>query len=134
MDLPEFLLARIAEDEETARAAGGRSLYSYEEGGGDGWAVEGTDGSEGAIIGDRALAEHIARHDPARVLADCAAKRAIVDEHEMIGSDLYPEEGSLWCATCTPRKTGPCQTLRLLALPYADCEGYDPAWKPEEAG
>lgn len=76
--------------------------------------------------------DHIARHDPEHVLVDIAAKRRIVKEHQPVGSDLYPEQGSLWCGTCSPAKFGPCQTLRLLALPYADRPGYDPAWAPEE--
>jgi len=53
----------------------------------------------------RATVEHIARHDPARVLVEVAAKRRIVDD-------------------------APHATLRLLALPYTDRAGYREEWAP----
>ena len=102
MTLTEFLLARIAEDEAVARAAIERD--------GDHWATEslGHDGSringtvdkgnpraysgspelwddEGALGMHDETAAHIVRWDPARVLRECAAKRAIVEamvEHD----------------------------------------------------
>lgn len=57
---------------------------------------------------------------PARVLADCAAKRAIVEECEEL---LYNGDGG---------GTDPCadRVLTLLALPYADQPGYRPEWRP----
>ena len=118
MDLPEFINARLAEAEAAARAVRPGALYAYEEGGGDGWAVEGTDGSPGAIIGDRALAEHIAAWDPAHVLAWCAAMRAAVE-------------------TCTyylhndDRGADPCAAAVLahLALAWDAHPDFDPAWR-----
>lgn len=71
---------------------------------------------------DRAAdAAHIARHDPAAVLADVAAKRAILDLH-----DAVPEEEH--CAWDQERK--PCQTVRLLASAYAHRPGYRDQWRP----
>lgn len=66
-------------------------------------------------------AEHIARWDPARVLAEVEAKRRIVDrcEYEMSG---YAGTGA---QVATPHLV-----LRLLALPYAAHPEYDPAWRP----
>jgi hypothetical protein len=90
--LTEFLLTRIAEDEAVARAA--EQTWDSDRDGG--WWV-GCDPDTQA---------HIARHDPARVLTECEAKRAIV---ELISSP------------------GP-QALRLLALPYADHADYQPEW------
>lgn len=66
--------------------------------------------------------------DPARVLADIAAKRAIVelhaDTHECTGptlvSDPDLQEGDYG---------GPCTTLRLLAQPFAEHPDFDPAWR-----
>jgi len=67
----------------------------------------------------RADAEHIARHDPARVLAECSAKRRIVE---------------LGVCTACATEAQPCDhradTLRLLALPYADHEDYREEWTP----
>ena len=65
-------------------------------------------------------AEHIVRHDPARVLREIDAKRQIVQllaetteaGESYKGPDYY--EGVDACE----------KTLRLLALPYADRPGY----------
>jgi hypothetical protein len=83
------------------------------------------------------LGRHWARHDPARVLAEVAAKRAIVDLHS-------PSEGD--CRTCAHLtddedpdgnwytdvlgEPWPCPTLRHLAAVYADQPGYRPEWAP----
>ncbi|RAN92647.1 hypothetical protein GAR05_06139 [Micromonospora saelicesensis] len=64
-------------------------------------------------------AEHIARHDPARVLAEVDAKRRILDLM-MPGRPVYP--GAYGQAYR--------DVLRLLALPYADRPGYRDEWKP----
>jgi hypothetical protein len=63
--------------------------------------------------------QHIARHDPARVLAEVKAKRAIVkfcDE-----DPLFLEGG--WAYTD--------RVLRLMASAYADHPDYNPAWRVE---
>lgn len=55
---------------------------------------------------------HIARHDPARVLAQCKAHRTIVEY-------------------ATDQHTGGIEfdeILRALASIYADREGFDPRW------
>jgi Family of unknown function (DUF6221) len=74
-------------------------------------------------------ATHIARHDPARVLAEVEAKRAILDEHNL------SYEGSRECYSCSDKRGDdiepyPCPTVRLLALPYADRPGYRDEWRP----
>lgn len=69
---------------------------------------------------------HIVRWDPARVLAECEAKRRIVEEHGAKG------ELHRYCQTCGGTDypvDWPCDTLRLLALPYASHPDYDPAWQ-----
>lgn len=65
-------------------------------------------------------AEHIARHDPARVLAEVDAKRRLLSmADDMAGGDPYQE--------------GPAgvEVLALLALPYADRPGYRSEWSPQ---
>jgi len=77
-------------------------------------------------------AEHIARHDPARVLAEVDAKRRILAEHPIArGVSNQPV-----CATCATRDgygdlegDWPCQTARLLALPHAERDGYRDEWR-----
>lgn len=82
-------------------------------------------GTGGAIEVDNPVAAHIARHDPARVLADIAVKRRIVKLHSVLdgtGGD-WDTDPPARCAEC--RDEHPCTTLCLLALPYADHPDYD---------
>ncbi|MGW3808842.1 DUF6221 family protein [Micromonospora sp. NPDC005113] len=74
-------------------------------------------------------AEHITRHDPARVLAEVDAKRRIVDlfEYEQIDVSL-PGGPPATVPGRRPATAGP--VLRLLALPYADRPGYRDEWRP----
>ena len=66
---------------------------------------------------------------PAEVLAECEAKRRIVDLHVISG------RGHGSCATCTDSDylglvdEGPCDTLRALALPYADHPAFREEWR-----
>jgi hypothetical protein len=71
-----------------------------------------------------------------RKRAECEAKRRIVALHE--GATAY--DGTDYCTVCSNvDRTGldtdlepmPCETLRLLALPYADHMDYDEAWRPD---
>lgn len=114
-DLLAFLNARLAEDEQGAVAIFRDHTWSaYREGGTDGWAVEGAhSGEPSCIIGDEAMANHVARYDPARVLADVAAKRRIIDACTRDGVDL----NDWWL-------------FELLALSYADHPAYREEFKP----
>jgi hypothetical protein len=80
-----------------------------------------------------AHAAHIAEHDPARVLREIDAKRRIVECHE----PWVAGNGDTICGRCgrehidgRPGGHFPCQTLRLLALPYSDRDGYRAEWAP----
>ena len=132
-DLAEWLLERIAEDEEVARAAAEQaqrwrgkppvadwSVVLRDYGGIEVWEAGGDEGD-----GIDSITEHMERWDPARALAECEAKRRIVEKH----SFGWVEHGAY--RTCIEDNyEWPCHTLRLLALPYADRDGYDPAWRP----
>jgi hypothetical protein len=114
MTLTEFLLARIAEDEEAAQGAtiepvgSGRTWF-------DGW-------SDAHPVG-----RHIGRWAPARVLAECEAKRLIVNLH-WPGHDEEPDpEGG--CVECGEIR-GHCLTRLYLAIPYADHPQFQPEWRP----
>lgn len=98
-DLIDFLRARLADDERTAQAAAGRSMEwrSAEDRGSvsggpfapcdcEEWELPCTLSAHAThtIVYDEGYphedeAEHIARHDPARVLREVAAKRAIIE-------------------------------------------------------
>ncbi len=58
-----------------------------------------------------------------RVLAECEAKRRIVEAH-----DLNEERLDIECGEV--EHNWPCLTLKLLALPYADRPGYREEWRP----
>lgn len=126
--LTEFLLARIAEDEAVARAAtpgpwGDPADVGY---GDFGWHVDGcpageTEDSEQGM----ADAEYLAYNHPARVLAECEAKRRIVEWHRYdLGSDpCDAHDGATF-------QTVDCGTLLALALPYADHPDWREEWRP----
>jgi hypothetical protein len=113
-DLIAFLIARLDEDERTARAA-------EESGGGDWWTAEevlhrlttDADGHSDAI--------HIARHDPARVLRDVKADRALLRRHT-IGSLLSRGQ----------YKGGYCEALdeviQIRAARFSDHPDYRQEW------
>ena len=146
MALVEFLRARLDEDEEAARAAAAanpgaaathwvaeqvdhRSSTGLR---GKGWAVV-PERVKGVVIAIspseiRPLCvTHIARHDPARVLAEAEAKRRLLHSH-------YDYTGV--CPRCfdwqnrpTEREPFPCEVVRLLALPYAAHPDYRDQWR-----
>jgi hypothetical protein len=95
-DLAEFLLARIAEDEAVAREA-----VRWSEGASQ-WGDSGEPDWE-----------HIARHDPARVLAECDAKRRIV---QMLEDDDPGEWGD-----------GALRHLASVCADHPDCRDE---WRP----
>ena len=99
MELAEFLAARVADDEEAAQAA-----VRWSEG-----ATEWADAGEPDW-------QHIARWDPARVLAECEAKRRIVEQLAPIAEETWDVDLG--------------RVLKLLALPYADHPDYRQEWRP----
>lgn len=141
MTLAEFLLARIAEDEAVARWA---QADAWDE-------TAGIHGFEDPWPSHLAFAEHLT---PARVLAECEAKRQIVEMHKswpvlvegppkfepVDNSDfnsftMRASQQMAWTTEQAYRDhfgteppTGP--VLRFLALPYADHPDFDESWRP----
>ncbi|GGZ28521.1 hypothetical protein GCM10010387_22480 [Streptomyces inusitatus] len=173
-DLVEFLRARLDEDEAAARAAAeppswvkldrhpqlewsvqywdapDRAVVVAEES--SAYAVVATEAGEGEEDAD-ARVQHIARHDPARVLAEIEATRRIIGEsaadcstgctteHSFSGScalrwmgPVQEENGTRWAQNESlvrvPAPFTPLSVLRLLALPYADHPDYRDGWRP----
>ncbi|AIY16146.1 hypothetical protein GUY44_11990 [Pimelobacter simplex] len=131
MTITEFLLARIAEDESGARKAG---TYSAQ------WSV-GDEFNETVLLAaddqfghtfDSAygqIAPHIAKWNPARVLAECEAKRLAINaawnDHERI-------EGE-W-GTCKSIEQMDAlgdvpEVVTALASVYADHPDYRDEWR-----
>ena len=85
---------------------------------------------------DASAAGHIARHDPARVLAEVAAKRAILDEVFTYEAKIDGEWGcchgpsQIEQGLCRASRPEEIPVLRHLAAVYADREGYRDEWRP----
>jgi len=135
-DLVAFLRARLDDDEQVARAAGAgvwtRECGHTDFGGAD--LPPGHDTccvvsgdihlyDEGGHDGDQA--EHIARWDPARVLAEVAAKRGLILLFEQQG-----ERGTAHCHECPGPGLILGGVLQVLAAPYADHHDYRQEWTP----
>lgn len=75
-------------------------------------------------------AQHIVRHDPARVLAEVDAKRQALDHYERIqGHTLKSDGGADYIfAEGAVRKQ-----LQFMALAYADHPDYRAEWAPDQA-
>jgi hypothetical protein len=132
-ELIEWLRAQIDEDERVARATaeGGYDLR---------WQVEGDRltplgiGVESTCAPgyiEPTQAEHIARQDPDRTLAEVAAKRAILDEvvPDMDGMDVQIH-GEWGVGRMLDTDYESWRLLRLMALPYAGQPGYREEWRP----
>lgn len=110
-ELVEFLAARIAEREAEAQRIAD--------------AIARDPGAFASIVHDHPelaagdCAGYLADYDPARVLADCEAKRRIVARIQM--SQMLPVQISDYAAEAI---------LRALALPHADHPDYRPEWAP----
>ena len=108
MTLTDFLLARIAEDEEAAEGVN-RGRWNSR--------VARLDGDLYALV---------SRQHPERVLAECEAKRRIVEQHSE-WAHVCPSGLNLWSDS---EEWIGCRTLAALALPFADHPDYDEEWKP----
>jgi len=130
-DFHAFLAARLDEDEAAAREAseGPWSSVGYDA---DSWSLvaqlEG--GREVISRSGSDDAAHIARHDPARVLREVAAKRAIIE---------LADEASGWdMSVDLDRRVGARDImeepyvgdliLRQMAQAYNDHPDYNPEW------
>lgn len=170
-ELVEFLLARITEDEAAAKAAKGWRAWHVEEkrtleivtevDGSMGWEFGGGSGVWGCDdpyddcdqyrTHAYLEADHIVRHDPARVLAECEAKRRIIEIHGCSegGLEVWLDAPDIpdWpgftpgyysrdaCACCadlmldlSKERRWPCRTIRALAQPYRDHPDFKPEW------
>jgi hypothetical protein len=144
-ELVAFLRARLDEDAELA--ATGETWSAFDE-------MHGTRRVDVDHSFERVVActrswrgVHIARHDPARVLREVEAKRAVVQLHHIVHRNVaWLEDGQEAvaelpvCGHCVPRHSafpsrqdvpeGPCATVLLLAAVYADHPDYRQEWTP----
>lgn len=151
-DIVGFLRARLDEDERDAKAA--RTKHDWTEG-----SESFDEDSGGNLRGDGRssvndgpslfatpivvvhedwkyppqpyeLVEHIARHDPARVLREVEAKRRIVDRCRWILESFEDREHGMWPDVNRRERHHARVTLEDLAGVYDQHPDYDPAWRP----
>lgn len=143
MDIAAFLTARLDEDERGAHAACGfhdfkpyraaKSLpYNWRAYVNPGAEVVHGSGELAATARAPEVAAHIARHDPARVLREVAAKRRVLARHHDDGDGCYgcgfgsDEERMV-------KDVNDCPELRDMASIYTDHPDHDPAWSVEHS-
>lgn len=81
---------------------------------------------------DDGVGQHIARHDPARVLREIEAKRQLLEEFSQTGAvpDTPERRASPSWKGDFGYLQGLARAVYLLALPYADRPGYREEWRP----
>jgi hypothetical protein len=142
--LTEFLLARIAEDEQAARDASpspwqygdiasvaGGTIYDESRRIAD-VTYEQANDHDGSVVrhllSDEADANgrHIARHDPARVLRECEAKREIVAHYEAYAREADRNPDVFALVKMSEAVEG---TLVELARVFRDHPDYREEWR-----
>lgn len=114
MDVIEFLRARLDEDEKIAQATDGDEEVE--------WFAE--------QAGDRhhnlpEVGKHIGRWLPTRVLAEVAAKRAVITDHADALQQRRDRPGDV---ATTGWILGTLRAIYLLAQPYSSHPDFDPDW------
>lgn len=133
-DLVEWLTNILDEDEALAKHVGVEHGSGWYGGGGSVGSTESMYIAVGPWSGelDAATSTFIAKSGPSAVLADIAAKRAILELHK-------PTDwaGGHSCPICHEDYSWgpddgdwPCATVKTLGSAYADRPGYDEAWRP----
>lgn len=137
----EFLAARLDDAQAVALAAQGttRGIWKQVDPGREPGRIEDDYGdavTHDESSPDEAQGRHIAANDPAHVLADIAAKRAILAIHEQATADESSIE-PLGCKACHYDRGdsvqygwGWCDTVRLLASTWTSHPDYRTEWAP----
>lgn len=136
-DLVQFLRERLDEDERTARAvlwpgSGNRSAWDLPASA----TVE--VGTDEFYAGDRTVAQHIVRHDPARVLADIEVKRYYLELYADAVEREAARKGPGYHDGRDPEQVDSEDAAaamlegfaRRFAAVYHDHPDYRPEWKP----
>jgi hypothetical protein len=121
--LSDWLLAQIAEDEAVAREAQGRRSGHWTQ---DGASIY--DGHPMDEVVDWVYRDawgHIARHDPARVLAQCEAHRRIVEKAQRAAVAFDHQINPATSAAAMAMD----EVLANLAAIYADRDGFREDWR-----
>ncbi len=125
MGIVEFLEARITDDEALAKSASPGpwiwlgdaredESFLYDAAGENVLGAYGLH-TEGFLERSAENAGHISRHDPSRVLAECAAKRKLVEMHITCDDVSYGDAST-------------CPEIRTIAAVYTDHPEYLQEW------
>lgn len=137
MNIVEFLEARIGEDEAVAQEAS--AYYNYDDD--DPWhfyveQYAGMQMGEGGYGGtsETPITVHASLWSPARVLAECAVKRAILGNHSGSRQTIVltnpGNQFDRFMQLCNyDQHAWPCADLLALTLPYTNSPDFDPAWQ-----
>ena len=124
LSIVDFLNARLTEDENAARLAFAEHNQAEAE-----WteirsgAIQLGPNEDELITFDLGVSRHIVRHDPARVLREVTAKRALLTEHTP-NRDICDAHDPITL------ETEPCNVILALAAIYSDHESYLDEWRP----
>jgi hypothetical protein len=154
-DLIDWLRAQLDDDERKARAATPGPWWDSKilaapghhtiRGGPSNW--RGFDGSLGGdtrpiariepapdvegnfVTNHDADAEHIARHDPARVLREVEARRRLIDQYEAMRAGAEASAGTILAGAAKVRLGAYEMAVKIMALPYSDHPGFREEWR-----
>lgn len=124
MTIEEFIAARVAEDE----------AYAEESGGGE-WGSSGDSvNTEQETIYTLHHADHVARHDPARALRQCAFARGVLTSWRAVVAARNSREGHATNAFTEGQDAAAMMwlgdVLQQMAAIWSDHPDYQESWKP----
>lgn len=138
MTITEFLEARITEDESDAQAASpGPWKWDGEAAEDEAFLYGPNDDavlfaygmhSQGFLECSGEDRAHIARNNPTRVLAECAAKRAIIESFQNIGTAVGKANDLPNQLVLEGMQTGMRMAIVALTFPYKDHPDYQQEW------
>lgn len=128
MDLIEFVRARLDEREALAKQATTVGGKLWHRGPVEHDQVLISETGHRIIIGAGSALPHIAANDPAHVLRDIAAKRAIVDSYA--ADPNIRSRGGVGGVYGVGRNQGFAYAVECIAAIDADRPDYNPSWRP----
>ncbi|BDQ19744.1 DUF6221 family protein [Rhodococcus qingshengii] len=130
MGIVEFLEARIAEDEAVARGVASDGEWTSGSTYGMFVSIEARSWTVVSGEWERRDANHIARHDPARVLREVAAKRAVITQSREANEYYAHMSGNGRIASMAAGNVNACAAmLKALASVYDDHPDFSEEWR-----
>lgn len=126
-ELIEFLTKCNDEDETAAKEAGFPDAEWFTDLGDPGTVYADHENPWGIIEAGSDLAPHIAFHDPARVLRECAARRRVIERHSPHGTVC--SACAFWIEGDPSYVTFPCAELLDSVQSYVDRPGFKDEWR-----